>query len=392
MSFLTQKHFPFSLMSLLLLLASSLSIEPQAVARKKEAPPSLGQVYQFRSAYVDDDKQKPKGTLAWQVKLLGKVQSAAAIDNRSVYVATSTGSVFAFHKQKGVLQWQQALADPIDHASPALSDKHVIVASTSGKVYALNRGNGKKLWTFDAQSKMVATPFVAQLNKQDKAETVYVATRAGKIYALDAESGEQKWAYDTDNMLDASPVVFDGKLFIADYRGRCYAIDIETGKPLWFYTIDGPVVVPPVVVEDTVYFTTTNGALAALDIDTGEKRWRHMGLYSHPLIVPPIIMKDEKQGDRIYIADLEGTLSCVNAKSQTNLWQRQLSGVVVSAPVLSNGVLYVAMGDGQIWALNALTGVELWKTRVASMIESGLLVNHGYLYVGANSGRFYALK
>ncbi len=400
----------------------------------KSINPNNGVLAQFRAPYLEGGKQLPKGQALWQVKTTGKIQSSPALDNQFIYVVSSHGDIYAFNRIRGILQWQQSLAPTaeipaptstttpppdasattttptpavaspllpeatlpvnpsslIERSSPALYNGKLYVGTTHGELIALSASTGEILWRFDTGRAIVSSPVVAA-SKSGGPATVYFASRNGKIYALNPDTGSQQWAYDTGNMIDASPYYAEGKVYTADYNGRCYALNASTGELVWQYTIEGPVVVSPVSLGKFVYFSSTNGALYALDVQTGTKLWTYNGSFGGSLYVPAIVMGD-RQYDRIFIADSEGLLVSISSQYGNQLWNKKLSGPILSAPVLLNGTLYIASGDGEVSALSAADGKDLWKVKVNTMIESGLVVNQGVLYFGANNGRLYALQ
>src|SRR5262249_26450710 len=150
--------------------------------------------------------------------------SSPAVDQHFVYVASSTGQVYAFSRDKGILQWQQSVvpqtasATPattakvdqddvtdtpepgIDKSSPAVTQTQLFIGTSVGDLVALDKSSGQVQWRFATGRTIASSPVVSD-------KTVYTASRNGLIYAVNTQTGKQQWVFDTEGIVDASPYV-----------------------------------------------------------------------------------------------------------------------------------------------------------------------------------------
>jgi len=181
----------------------------------------------------------------------------------------------------------------------------------------------------------------------------------------------------------ATPAYADGLLFVGGGYGshEFYAFQADTGKMVWKVSTgdDGPTAA---VVEDGyVAFNTESCTVVVLEERTGKIVWQEwLGdpLMSQPAIAdgrlfmayPAGERKGSEGGHRLLAADL---------KTGKHLWVQDISGDVISAPVVSGGVVYITCFDGTSFAINASDGKVLW--RKAQSATSAPLVAGGDVLV-----------
>ena len=74
------------------------------------------------------------------------------------------------------------------------------------------------------------------------------------------------------------------------------------------------------------------------------------------------------------------------------LWQHNVAGWALNAPVPSDGVVYVGADDTKVYALDAETGEQLWNFETGDVVRSPATVSDGIVYVGSNDNNLYALN
>ena len=123
---------------------------------------------------------------------------------------------------------------------------------------------------------------------------VYVGTRDENgaehngVRAVDFATGRKLWQFQTEAQVQASPAVADGLVFASTVRGTLYALKAGTGTKRWERTVGadqvnrGWMYFSPTVADGVVYqayTTASGGGVLALDAKTGVERWD-----SHPPI------------------------------------------------------------------------------------------------------------
>jgi Ca-activated chloride channel family protein len=195
----------------------------------------------------------------------------------------------------------------------------------------------------------------------------------------------------------ATPAYADGMLFVGGGYGshEFYAVDSDTGKIIWKIQTgdDGPTAA--VVADGMVAFNTESCTLVVVDEKTGRVIWQEW--LGDPLMSQPAIDKGV-----LYMAHPASTGRPANAQKRAEFhpaaaspggshrllaadlhtgrhtWEQEISGDVLTAPVISDGVVYFTTFDGTSYALNAADGSVVWVKVTAS--TSAPVVSRGELY------------
>jgi outer membrane protein assembly factor BamB len=208
---------------------------------------------------------------------------------------------------------------------------------------------------------------------------------AAYIAALDARTGKQRWktwrrqpwsqAYATPLVIrvgDVDQLVSPGAHYAAAY-------DPPTGREIWrvryddgFSNVPRPVFAHGLVLIATGFYQP---ALLAVrpdgkgDITRTHIAWRlARGV---PFTSSPIVA-----GDRVYMVNDAGILSCIAADTGAVVWQHRVPGNYSASPVMADGVIYLQSEEGvttvirpgpsfQAVAVNRLEGPVLASMAVA---------------------------
>jgi outer membrane protein assembly factor BamB len=74
------------------------------------------------------------------------------------------------------------------------------------------------------------------------------------------------------------------------------------------------------------------------------------------------------------------------------MWQRKLSGGVMSHLRLAEGLLYVSAMDGSLHAMNPANGKKAWSAEVGGYCHSSPTIVGDQVYVGSSNGNLYAFN
>ena len=161
-----------------------------------------------------------------------------------------------------------------------------------------------------------------------------------------------------------------------------WGVDLETGAAAWHRrtTDDGPTAVT--VSDGYAAYNTESCTLEILRVGTGERVWhRWLG---DPLLAQPCI----HQG-RVYMAwPARGNhvLGAFELVSGNPLWEVQLGGDIITAPVASGDVLAVSTYDGFVSILDPLTGEV--RSRCEHRATSAPWLHEGEIYVAQRARPF----
>jgi Ca-activated chloride channel family protein len=195
----------------------------------------------------------------------------------------------------------------------------------------------------------------------------------------------------------ATPAYADGMLFVGGGYGshEFYAVDSDTGKIIWKIQTgdDGPTAA--VVADGLVAFNTESCTLVIVDEKTGRVIWKEW--LGDPLMSQPAIDKGvlymahpaftggpgnpRKRAEFHPAAASPGgshRLLAADLHTARHIWEQEISGDVLTAPVISDGVVYFTTFDGTSYALNAADGSVVWVKATAS--TSAPVVLRGELY------------
>jgi len=192
----------------------------------------------------------------------------------------------------------------------------------------------------------------------------------------------------------ATPAYADGMLFVGGGYGshEFYAVDAESGKIIWRIQTgdDGPTAA--VVSDGVIAFNTESCTLIVVDEKTGRLIWQEW--LGDPLMSQPAIDKGV-----LYMAHPAATgrpqhttefhpqaaspggshrLLAADLKTGRHIWEQQISGDAMTAPVISEGIVYLTTFNGTSYALNGTDGSVIWVKKDAS--TSAPVIAGGQVY------------
>jgi Ca-activated chloride channel family protein len=192
----------------------------------------------------------------------------------------------------------------------------------------------------------------------------------------------------------ATPAYADGMLFVGGGYGshEFYAVDADTGRIIWKMQTgdDGPTAA--VVSDGMVAFNTESCTLVIVSERTGRVIWQEW--LGDPLMSQPAIDKGV-----LYMAHPAATgrptkppefhpspaspggshrFLAAELGTGRHIWEQEIAGDVITAPVVSDGTVYFTTFGGTSYALNAADGSIVWVK--ANAATSAPVVANGQLY------------
>ncbi len=255
------------------------------------------------------------------------------------------------------------------------SNNRVFVGCSNGYVYALDAVNGQQVWSFNGGNAMGSPVFAGG--------KIYVAAQGGSVFCLNADNGSVIWSFANMVTNYTTPCVYNGKLFIgynrtAPYGDGLYALDAAGGNLLWTHPIMNGIgyggIATPTAVDDKVVLTEFNIGIRVLDAATGTATWSYN---------PGIVMSNPLVKDGVVYTGTESSLiSAYNLSNGSLIWTNNTYPNTIGSPVMANDVIYVA-GGFYMYAINKLNGGIIWQQQSWG----------GYYGIGSGSqyaGRFSA--
>lgn len=102
--------------------------------------------------------------------------------------------------------------------------------------------------------------------------------------------------------------------------------------------------------------------------------------------LPPLVVDGN-----IYVANIAGKISMINAENGEKLWSQSLDEVISGGPGAGAGMIYVGTRNAEIISLDQKTGREIWRSRVSSEMLSTPIYGDGSLYVQTIDGKISSI-
>jgi outer membrane protein assembly factor BamB len=247
------------------------------------------------------------GKELWRVRA-GSVESSPVVVGKNLYFGSWDRHLYAYRlrgKRRPLLRWTFTADDQIV-AAPAHAGRTLFVATSNGSVYGVDAKTGRQRWhatsfaRFGRREYFYATPTVAY-------GRVFIGNADGTVYAFGAGTGHLLWAREVGTYVYTAAAVWRNMIFVGTWDGTFIALDARTGEPRWRFSAPSGITGAPTVLAGIVYFSTCGrcGAGGLRRVKLGPRRtfglnarngdviWRfHDGKYS-PLVA---------DGHRVYIS------------------------------------------------------------------------------------------
>jgi outer membrane protein assembly factor BamB len=214
-------------------------------------------------------------------------------------------------------------------------------------------------------------PFAVPPAKSNKAWLNSERSTYGNIAVESLKHNERKrYGWDSTEFfhLNISPMVVDGKIFTVDGKGMVYALSEEKiSKILWknraiskeletFVTSKGGFAYS----KGMVYLTIGSNKIYALNSETGELIWQRT--LSDITRSTPLVSKD-----KVYVVTINNQIYALNKRNGKISWLNsatpKIAGVFGSGSVSSGrkDIILVPYSSGELYAIDSQKGVLLWS-------------------------------
>lgn len=321
---------------------------------------------------------------AWRTRLDGEVQSKLVLSEKTIYVSSMTGSVYALNAETGTVKWRFTSGGAV-FSAPTVYEDGVYFGSADGKFYRLSALSGKPVWSFKTSGGVYGGGAIA------KGRVVFGSSDQ-KIYVLNATTGAEERSISAGGLFQSSATT-DGKwVYLGGWDQNVVAIDPELG-PKWtakfgrsFYF--SPAIAAPTVADGSVFAASNDGVLHVLEAATGKVRWEFDGkkvAYSTPIV----------QEGTVYIAlGDEGKVFAFDAKTGARRWEGTTSMLIYDSGFCTNGeLLFIGSVNGTLHALDRTTGNPRWRYALGGgHLLASPVANGRTVYIADLSGDVVALK
>ena len=221
----------------------------------------------------------------------------------------------------------------------------------NGFIIASSYDNGTDQWTivykFDLTGNELQNLTFAGMCTSTPAfdgNSIYICI-GSKLYLL-SQSLTLAWSQDLGTEISSSPVVYGGRVGItAGSKGFLFS---SSGVELWSINTGNVIYTSPLFRAGYAYFASSDGRLYIVNITSGAN--------TSILMQGEIVSSPVQADGKFYFAcsNLMGTVQCLNATSNEEVWQAETGSPIVNSLAISSGVLLVPAGN----VLHAFGGVK----------------------------------
>ncbi len=318
------------------------------------------------------------GYMNWVYETSAPINSLPTFDKENVYFGSSNGTVYAVSKETGKEKWSFDSRGGVNCSLIKYKNK-IIFTSDEDSTYFLSSKTGRKAMS-------LRNPIWSANSFQIYKDVIYFAPGP-----LEVNYGLSLGAYDIKKMafLWTLDVPVEGAVWISFaavekkliFYGTCKTTDGQnwifnfiaknrlTGKTVW-ENADTPSFgkknpfnpatlfdenvelldyLAPAIVDNTIIYTCGDSLVRAFDIKTGKVLWTTefpLPASSAPIIagnrvyfgirgVYPDKYKNKQKIKKFYGKEIPSKLVCLSAKSGHLLWEMEIEGDILSAPVIA---------------------------------------------------------
>lgn len=299
------------------------------------------------------------GKQRWRAKTRASVKNAIAAADGRVFAQDADGWVYAFATKDGAKLWERKLPNaplPGLVSGVTLADG-TLYAGAGQSLTAFDPATGKKKWQGGGWRLREGTP-----DRPAVADgAVILGSHWDALCATDAATGRLLWRKaDADFRFRGSVAAPDGKTIWVPTRNKLFQIEARTGKilkqkDLGFSVENGG---QPLLTETLILLTSVDTGLVALNRETLAEAWRlpvgeglvYTAPYSHRP-QRPIQGSAVRAGDTVYVAASDGCVYAADLPTGKQKWKKSLGTPLLGTPLVAGDRLYVADLAGTVHCL-----------------------------------------
>lgn len=344
------------------------------------------------------------GGLLWRVQTGGPVRSSPTVFDRSVYIGSGDGFLYAIDRRSGEVRWRYDAKTGLA-SSPAVTPDLVLIA-TRRALIAIDRARGTERWRREfgpdqplAWGRASGDYFIS--SPVIRGATVVIGGGDGVLYALELASGRIRWRATTGGRIRSSPAIANDLVYAASFDGKVYAVDLTTGVSRWTFATTGvdlnsadfgfdrrSIQSSPAVTRSAAFVGSRDGNFYAIDAERGTLRWKVAHDDGSWSITSPAV------NDSLVFGGSSDAhfFHALRQSDGAQVWRITTPGSVWSSPTLAGSMVFFGDGSGLVHAVDAGTGQERWTYRTSALVHSAPAVADSVVYFGSADGAVYALR
>ena len=328
---------------------------------------------------------------AWKVSLPGIGHSSPAVWGERLFVLSAdpqnaTRHAICINAKDGTKLWRRAFKSQSHHlharnsfasCSPAVDEEHVYFAWGTPEKTTLQAltHKGEDAWEIDlppfvAMHGFGTSPMVYKdmvilnmlaLESQEQIRKVQDYEQPGSAFviAVDCKTGEERWRTQRDSSVAAYsvPSVFknaDGEdeLICCASGNDVFSLNPTNGKLNWsveafsMRTVSSPVFAGGLIFGST---GSGGGGNYVVAVEPGEDpKIKYQIKQQAPYVPTPVT-----HGDLLFLWSDKGIVTCVDAPTGEQVWQKRVGGDFSGSPVRVGDAIYCIEEDGVVYVIAA---------------------------------------
>jgi len=311
--------------------------------------------------------------IRWKTAVPLQGMSSPVVWDNAVFLtgADKTQScVYRFDVDSGALEWTATVRLPggtrpetpevgdntgLAAPTPVTDGRRVYAVFPTGEIAAFDF-SGKQVWArnigpLDNSYGYAASLAIYQDRLLVQIDRGQPEDGESKMVALDTQTGQPRWEAKRDVAGSwSSPVVFDvgGKPeLITCANPFVIAYNPVDGKELWRNKcLDSDVAPSPVMAANMIVAVAPNTDIVGLRPGAADIAWKSdQGV---PDATSPVT-----DGQRVYIVNSDGLLTCYNLQTGKVIWTHDLGDQFYASPILAGNALILVSCKGAAWVVEA---------------------------------------
>lgn len=234
------------------------------------------------------------------------------ISNSDTVLVNAGMSMFAVDKWSGSELWHINLPEQVS-TSPAMDEERVFLATGSGSVYAFDLAKVLELyrqhklpeWGFQARLWRHRTSKAIRYSPLSYDGQITFASETKTIYSVNAADDSLVFQMETPDAVTAPIVRSEDKLFVATGDQRLYCLNAQRGTTLWVFIARANIPDSPNLINNRCYVSPNDGSLHCLNKETGVLLWEQFGARGVLAETENYVVSQDKLGNVLLISPQE---------------------------------------------------------------------------------------
>lgn len=193
------------------------------------------------------------------------------------------------------------------------------------------------------------------------------------------------WTFQSRTLLEFPPAVENGVAVVGTNSGRVYALDVHTGKVIWAKRQRGYIAATPAIAYGRVYVAAMDGTLTCYRMADGLRIWQ-ASTGGSPIESSPLVVADQ-----LYFGAWNGKLYSYDLRTGKLRWTFQAAGDIKGSAAQAGNLVVVGDYAGRVHGVSRATGRAVWTYTGGRRFYGGPGVSGGALVIGDVGGSIISL-